>query len=77
MTLVDLSARMLEASRRLNPECAQVRGDMRTVRLGRMFDAEFVHDAIVYPTRQRAAQRVAGALAQGAAGPCHDDRGSR
>ena len=35
MTLVDLSEGMLEVSRRLNPECDHVRGDMRTIRLGR------------------------------------------
>lgn len=48
LTLVDLSDEMLEVSRRLNPECEHVRGDMRTVRLGRSFDAVFVHDAIDY-----------------------------
>jgi SAM-dependent methyltransferase len=48
MTLVDLSERMLEMSRKLNPECDQRRGDMRTVRLGRSFDAVFVHDAVDY-----------------------------
>ena len=48
MTLVDLSPGMLRLSRRLNPECKHVRGDMRTVRLGREFDAVFIHDAIDY-----------------------------
>ncbi|CAN5211536.1 hypothetical protein BH18ACT4_BH18ACT4_13870 [soil metagenome] len=46
LTLVDLSEEMLEMSRRLNPECDHHRGDMRTVRLGRSFDAVFVHDAL-------------------------------
>ena len=50
MTLVDLSPGMLAISRRLNPECEHVKGDMRTVRLGRLFDAVFVHDAINYMT---------------------------
>jgi len=50
MTLVDLAPRMLEVSQRLNPECRHVAADMRTVRLGRTFDAVFVHDAIVYMT---------------------------
>jgi trans-aconitate methyltransferase len=50
MTLVDLSEEMLAVSRRLNPECEHVAGDMRTVRLGRQFDAVFVHDAIDYMT---------------------------
>lgn len=48
MTLVDLSEGMLEVSRRLNPGCRHHRGDMRTVRLGRLFDAVFVHDAVDY-----------------------------
>jgi SAM-dependent methyltransferase len=49
-TLVDLSPRMLEVSRRLNPECEHVAGDMRSVRLGRTFDTVFVHDAVMYLT---------------------------
>ena len=48
MTLVDLSAGMLRVSERLNPECEHIQGDMRTIRLGREFDAVFVHDAISY-----------------------------
>jgi len=52
LTLVDLSPEMLEVSKTLNPECVHERGDMRTVRLGRMFDAVFVHDAIGYMTSE-------------------------
>jgi len=52
MTLVDLSAGMLEVSRRLNPECEHRLGDMRTVRLGRLFDAVLIHDAIDYMTTE-------------------------
>jgi trans-aconitate methyltransferase len=52
MTLVDLSAEMLDVSRRLNPECEHIEGDMRTVRLGRAFDAVFVHDAVDYMTSE-------------------------
>jgi len=48
MTLVDLSEDMLDVSRRLNPECEHHAGDMRTARLGRTFDAVFVHDAVDY-----------------------------
>jgi SAM-dependent methyltransferase len=48
LTLVDLSEQMLAVSRRLNPECAHHQGDMRSVRLGRKFDAVFVHDAVDY-----------------------------
>ncbi|HYR11694.1 MAG TPA: class I SAM-dependent methyltransferase [Longimicrobium sp.] len=50
VVLVDVSPGMLEVSRRLNPECGHVQGDMRTVRLGREFDRVFVHDAVCYMT---------------------------
>jgi len=62
MTLVDLSPQMLRVSRRLNPECRHVQGDIRRVRLGRQFDAVFVHDAICHMTTEaqlRAAMRTA------------------
>lgn len=49
-TLVDLSTGMLAVSRILNPDCEHLEGDMRTVRLGRTFDAVFIHDAIDYMT---------------------------
>lgn len=52
LTLTDTSEPMLDVSRRLNPECEHVRGDMRTLRLGRQFDAVFVHDAIAYITAE-------------------------
>ena len=52
MTLVDRSADMLDVSRRLNPDCEHHQGDMRTVRLGRAFDAVFVHDAVDYMTSE-------------------------
>jgi SAM-dependent methyltransferase len=48
LTLTDLSLDMLEQSRRLNPACVHVRGDMRELRLGRRFDAVLIHDAIGY-----------------------------
>jgi SAM-dependent methyltransferase len=50
MTLVELSPAMIEQSKRVNPELEHHVGDMRTVRLGRQFDAVFVHDAIAYMT---------------------------
>lgn len=52
LTLVDLSDEMLDVSRALNPECEHRQGDMRSVRLGRMFDAVFVHDAVDYMTSE-------------------------
>lgn len=48
LTLTDLSPRMLDQSRKINPECEHIQGDMRTLRLGRLFDAVFVHDAVMY-----------------------------
>lgn len=50
VTLVDIAAQMLDISRALNPDCEHLQGDMRTVRLGREFDAVFIHDAIMYMT---------------------------
>ena len=52
VVLVDRSPDMLRISRALNPQCEHIEGDMRTVRLGREFDAVFVHDAIVYMTTE-------------------------
>ena len=52
MTLVDLAAGMLDISRQLNPECEHIQGDMRSLRLGRQFDAVFIHDAIMYLTTE-------------------------
>lgn len=65
--LSDLSPRMLEHSRRLNPDCAHVLGDMRTLRLDRTFDAVFLHDAVAYLTTREdllAAARTAAAHLQ-------------
>src|SRR5579871_3012379 len=47
-TLADLSPEMLALSRELNPECEHVVGDLRSLRLGRTFDAVLVHDAVMY-----------------------------
>src|SRR5262245_29905572 len=58
MTLVDLSPGMLELSRELNPECEHLTGDMKSVRLGRVFDAVFVHDAIMYMTTENDLRRT-------------------
>ncbi len=52
MTLVDRSAAMLAVSRRLNPECEHLEGDMRTIRLDRTFDGVFAHDAVTYLTTE-------------------------
>lgn len=58
MTLVDLSPGMLDLSRALNPECEHLAGDMKNLRLGRMFDAVFVHDAIMYMTAENKLRQV-------------------
>ena len=52
MTLVDISPRMLAVSRKVNPDVEHVEGDIRTVRLGRTFDAVYVHDAICHMTTE-------------------------
>jgi SAM-dependent methyltransferase len=52
LTLSDLSEDMLAVSRGINPECEHIQGDMRTLDLGRTFDAVFIHDAIDYMTSE-------------------------
>lgn len=47
-TLVDIAPAMLALSMRLNPECEHFLGDMRSVRLGRLFDCVLLHDAVSY-----------------------------
>ncbi len=53
MTLVDRSPGMLAVSRSRNPECEHIKGDIRNVRLGKTFDAVFVHDAVCHMTTAR------------------------
>lgn len=53
MTLTDLSVDMLDLSRSINPECEHIRGDMRSMRLERTFDAVLAHDAISYLVTQQ------------------------
>lgn len=45
---VDLSPEMLDNCKRLNPTVELHVGDMRNVRLGRLFDAVIIHDACDY-----------------------------
>jgi SAM-dependent methyltransferase len=52
LTLTDPADGMLEISRTINPDAAHVQGDMRTLDLGRTFDAVIVHDAVVYMVRE-------------------------
>jgi SAM-dependent methyltransferase len=58
MTLVEPSDGMRAVSAALNPECEHVAGDMRTLRLGRSFDAVFVHDAVSYMTTEADLRRA-------------------
>jgi SAM-dependent methyltransferase len=58
IVLVDLSPAMLDVSRALNPRLEHHEGDMRAVRLGRRFDAVFVHDAICYMTTESELRQV-------------------
>jgi len=50
--LSDISEPMLTLSRTLNPECEHVLADLRTLRLGRCFDAVLLHDAVTYMTSE-------------------------
>ena len=61
-TLTDISEPMQALSRALNPDCEHALGDMRTLRLGRTFDAVLVHDAVMYLTSE-AELRAAAATA--------------
>jgi len=52
LTLTDIAPAMLELSRTLNPGCEHLLGDMRSLRLGRTFDAVLIHDAVMYMTSE-------------------------
>jgi SAM-dependent methyltransferase len=58
MTLLDISPQMLAVSSKLNPDCEHLQGEMRDVRLGRQFDAVFIHDAIMYMTTRADLRRA-------------------
>lgn len=48
VTGLDVSRFMLEIAQKLNPEVSYLAGDMRTVRLGKVFDAVVIFDSIDY-----------------------------
>lgn len=52
LTLTDLSPRMLALTEVSCPGAARAVGDMRSLRLGRTFDAVFAHDALCYMTTE-------------------------
>jgi SAM-dependent methyltransferase len=64
LTLSDISDQMLDNSRRVNPECEHVVGDMRTLDLGRTFDVVFIHDAIMYATDEAAVRATLATAAR-------------
>jgi SAM-dependent methyltransferase len=52
VTGVDLAPKMLELARELNPECQFLSGDMRSLYLGRRFDAILMDDSVGYMTNR-------------------------
>jgi SAM-dependent methyltransferase len=48
LTGIDISEAMLANAKRLNPDCEFLIGDMRTLDLGRQFDAVYLNDSIAY-----------------------------
>lgn len=54
LTLTDHSPQMLAVSQAANPECEHLIGDMRSLDLGRQFDAVLIHDAIMYAASREA-----------------------
>jgi SAM-dependent methyltransferase len=54
LTLTDRSPAMLRVSQAVNPECEHLVGDMRSLRLSRLFDVVLIHDAIMYATEPAA-----------------------
>jgi SAM-dependent methyltransferase len=64
LTLSDVSPPMLHQSRRVNPDCEHVLGDMRTLDLGRMFDLVFIHDAIMYAIDEDSVKKTLGTVAR-------------
>lgn len=48
VTGVDISDGMMSLARKLNPEIEYVKGDMRSIRLGKNFDAVTIFDSINY-----------------------------
>ncbi len=50
LTLTDRSPDMLAVSKRVNPECEHICGDMTLLDLARQFDRVLVHDAIMHAT---------------------------
>lgn len=58
VTGVDISNDMLDLASRLNPQVSYIQGDMRTVRLGELFDSVMALDSINYMLNERDLGRV-------------------
>jgi len=59
VTGVDISEGMLEVAKIINPDIEYIRGDMRTVRLGKTFDAVTMPDSVIgYMTTKRNARKA-------------------
>lgn len=69
VTGVDLSTGMLERARAANPEIEYIAGDMRTIRLNRLFDVVIIPDSIDYMSTlkdlEQAVDNAAGHLKPG------------
>lgn len=48
ITGIDISANMLKLARKLNPDAVYKKGDMRSIRLKKRFDAVLIHDSVNY-----------------------------
>jgi SAM-dependent methyltransferase len=57
VTGVDISPKMVEHARGVNPENQYIVDCMRSVRLGQKFDAVIIHDAIAYMTTEEELQQ--------------------
>ena len=63
LTLVDLSPEMLKVSAAINHDVEHVVGDMCSIRLGRLFDAVLIQDAVSYlRTRDQLRQALSSAF---------------
>ncbi len=58
VTGVDISEGMLEVARKINPDVAYYYGDMRSVELGKQYDAVAVPDALGYMTTLEDVRKV-------------------
>lgn len=58
VTGVDRSGAMIRHASSLNPGVTYLEGDLRTIRLGRRFDAVLLHDAIAYMTSVQALEEA-------------------